>query len=111
MFFLTFSMVLLCVNIGAFVYMGLESAKHNIQFKKAISNIFKLVLIILFLETTLTLLAYFTFLTPYTLQMFATSSLRFQYLMYLVVWNIIKSILYMLIISISYLFFFKLKFI
>jgi len=111
MFFLTFSMVLLCVNIGAFVYMGLESAKHNIQFKKAISNIFKLVLIILFLETTLTLLAYFTFLTPYTLQMFATSSLRFQYLMYLVVWNIIKSILYLLIISISYLFFFKLKFI
>jgi len=111
MFFLMFSMVLLCVNIGAFVYMGLESAKHNIKYTNAIKNIFKLVLIILFVETSLTLLSYFTFLSPYLLNVFTTSALRLQYLIYLVVWNIIKAILYLLVISISYLFFFKLKFI
>ncbi|HOW29741.1 MAG TPA: hypothetical protein PK685_03695 [archaeon] len=111
LFFLMFSIVLLCINIGAFVYMGLESAKHNLQFKKVIKTIFKIVLIVFVIETVFTLFSFFTFLTPYIAQMFTSQALKSQYLYYLLSWNLIKSILYLLMVSISYLLFFKLKFI
>jgi len=111
LFFLTFSIILLCVNIGAFIYMGIETAKHNLQYKKAIQIIANIILLILIFETALTLFSFFTFLTPYIQQMFTTTALRSQYLLYLVSWNIIKSVIYLVMASITYVLFFKLKFI
>jgi len=111
MFFMMFSAVLLCVNIGAFIYIGLQTAKHNLNFIKALKTTLKIVLIILIIETIFTIIAYFSFLSPYIQNLFVTNTLRGQYLLYLVIWNVIKSIIYMLMVSISYLLFFKLKFV
>lgn len=111
MFFLFFSMSLLCVNIGSFVYMGLQTAKHNVNFSKTLKVTLKIILVILVLEILFTTISYFTFLSPYIQLAFNSHSLRVQYLLYLLTWNTIKSVIYAFLISISYLLFFKLKFV
>ncbi|MFA5746424.1 MAG: hypothetical protein WCX82_02275 [archaeon] len=111
LFFMTFSIVLFCVNIASVIYMGLGTAKHNVKFKVAWLRIFKIIFLIFIVESILTVIAYLTFLSPFMTQMFATESIRSMYLIYLIAWNMIKAVLYMLMMSLSYLFFFKLKFV
>jgi len=111
LFFLTFSIVLFCINIATVIYMGLGTAKHNVKFKVAWIRIFKIVALIFLIESILTFIAYLTFLSPYMNQMFATEAIKSMYLIYLIAWNLIKAVLYLLMMSLSYLFFFKLKFV
>lgn len=111
LFFLSFSIILLCTSIASFVYMGLETARNNLQYKKSFKIIFKIVLVILILETIFTIFTYSFFLFPKFSFSFITSNLHTQYIYYLFFWNIIKSIIYLLLFSVSYLLFFKLKFV
>ncbi len=110
-FFFLFSVALICINICCFIFIGLELAKHNIQFKNVISLAFKIVLCIFVIESIFTLFAYFTFLNPYIVRAFASKALQSQYLFYLITWNLIKAVLYLFLATISHTLFFKLKFV
>ncbi len=109
--FLFFSIALFCINVGTIAFMGMATAKHNIKFNVSWYRVFRIVALIFLVESTLTIVAYLTFLSPHIQTTFVSQTLRFTYLIYLVAWNLIKSIVYMIIMSLSYFLFFRLKFI
>lgn len=110
-FFLIFSIIIFSINVASIVFMGLALSKHNIKFGVAWYRVFRIVALIFIIESALTVVAYITFLSPHISTWFASETLRRMYLIYLVAWNLIKAVVYMIILSLSYIFFFRFKFV
>jgi hypothetical protein len=98
---LVVSVLLFCINVSAIIFMGLATSKHNIRFGVAGYRIFRIISIVFLFESVLTIIAYFTVFNP----------LGTMYLIYLIAWNMIKAIIYLVMMSLSYILYFKLKFI
>lgn len=111
LFFLVFSVLIFCVNVASIIFMGLSTSKHNVPFNVAWCRVFKIITIIFLLKSILTIIAFFVFPSQYIQMSLITQSMRFTYLIYLVAWNLIKAVVYMIMVSLAYILLYKLKFI
>lgn len=98
---LVVSVLLFCINVASIIFMGLATSKHNIPFGIAWYRVFRIIATVFLLESILTIIAYFTVFNP----------LGTMYLIYLIAWNLIKAVIYLIMMSLSYLLYFKLKYV
>jgi hypothetical protein len=111
LFFLVFSVLVFCINVASIIFMGLSTSKHNVPFSVAWYRIFRIIAVIFLLESTLTIIAFFVFPSQYIQIALITQSMKLTYLIYLIAWNMIKAMVYMIMMSLAYLLFYKLKFV
>ncbi|HOZ35894.1 MAG TPA: hypothetical protein PLK55_02830 [archaeon] len=111
LFFLVFSVLVFCINVASIIFMGLSTSKHNVPFNVAWYRIFRIIAIIFLLESALTIIAFFVFPSQYIQITLFTQSMKLTYLIYLIAWNMIKAVVYMIMMSLAYLLFYKLKFV
>lgn len=111
LFFLVFSVLVFCINVASIIFMGLSTSKHNVPFGIAWYRIFRIIALIFLFESALTILAFFVFPSQFIQITLTTQTLRLTYLIYLIAWNMIKAMVYMIMMSLAYLLFYKLKFI
>lgn len=111
LFFLVFSVLVFCINVASIIFMGLSTSKYNVPFNVAWCRVFKIIMLIFLLESILTIVAFFVFPSQFIQVSLVTKSMKFTYLIYLISWNMIKAVVYMIMVSLSYILFYKLKFI
>jgi len=103
--YLVFTLFLIFSNLLAYAYLGYKGVVNNFRFDKTFSAVFNITILFVALNIILILVGYFTFLQPYLAFLFAGSAVKFSYLLYLIVWTIIKGVIFMFVASFSYLVF------
>lgn len=111
LFFVTVAFFLMATNISCYLYLGFSGAKYNYKFWKVFKKVLLLALAFILIEGIFTIVAYYTFLQPYLLQTFSSLAIRQSYLIYLILWILLKAIMYLLFMLSSYFVFYKLKFV
>lgn len=111
LFFITVAFFLMAINISCYLYLGFSGAKYNYKFWKVFKTVLLLAIAFIFIEGIFTVIAYYTFLQPYLLQTFTSLAIRQAYLLYLMIWILVKAVMYLLFMLASYFIFYKLKFI
>ncbi len=109
--FMPFMVVITLISLFAFMYLGYKGAQHNFLFNKMFSIVVNIVLLIAIVEIILTFIGFMTFLVPFVVASFESLATQKLYLFYLISWIFVKSVFYLFMTALSYLVFYKLRFV
>ncbi|MFH0905932.1 MAG: hypothetical protein V1824_01180 [archaeon] len=110
LFFNLLLILFICSNFSAFIYLGYKGAKDNFRYKNITLTVLKFAFCFFIIELILTIVSVFTFMGPYISYYFGSSLyLKYSYLGYLLLWNLIKYVVYLFTYSVSFLLFSKSK--
>jgi hypothetical protein len=109
--FMPFMVIITLVCLFAFMYLGYKGAQHNFLFNKMFSIVVNIVLLIAIVEIILTFIGFMTFLVPFVVASFESLATQKLYLFYLISWIFVKSVFYLFMTALSYLVFYKLRFV
>ena len=103
LFYGFFILFMALLSFGAYISFAYESIKRRFSFRNFSKSIFKLTVIFFILEFILLVISYFTIYVPY-LTLFGLNG-SYAYLVYLIMWSLIKFILLLCISIVSYILF------
>jgi len=109
--FTGFMIAITLINLFVFLYLGYKGAVHNFIFDKVFGYVLNIVMLITLIEVILTFISFVTFLSPFVIASFDSALKQQMYLLYLIAWVFVKSVLYLFMTSLSYLVFYKLRFV
>jgi hypothetical protein len=109
--FLPLMIIITLVCLFSFLYLGYKGAEKNFLFNKMFYVVVNLVCLIATIEIILTFIGFMTFLAPFVVASFENVATQKLYLFYLISWVFVKSVFYLFMTSLSYLVFYKLRFV
>lgn len=109
--FMPLMVIITLVCLFAFLYLGYKGAQKNFLFNKMFSAVVNIVLLIAVIEIILTFIGFMTFLAPFVIASFESVATQKLYLFYLISWIFVKSTFYLFMTALSYLVFYKLRFV
>ncbi len=110
-YYILFTTIATLVSLLSFMYLGHKAADHNLIFDKLFSIVLNLVLMVVIVEIVLIFISFLTFLSPFVIYNFDNFMTQQLYLFYLISWTIVKSVIYLFMTALSYLVFYKIRFI